>query len=79
MLERLTLLIGEFRYIQCESSSYRFAGTPSTPHEIKELLLLKLRLLGGYIRTVELYEPVAFDVLLDFFKGSLQNLFQIVR
>jgi hypothetical protein len=51
--------------------SYRFAGIPAAPHEIQELFLLDLRLVGGDVRTVELYEPVAFDVMLHFFAGQL--------
>ena len=62
-----------------EISSYRFAGIPSAPHKIQELFLLKFRLLGGDVRTVELDEPIAFDVLLHFSRrqftaGPFQNL-----
>ena len=79
MLERLALFVSEFPWIKCEVSSYRFAGIPSAPHEIQELFLLKFRLIGGDVRTVELDEPVAFDVLLHFFDrqfsaGPFQNL-----
>jgi hypothetical protein len=78
VFERLKLLIGEFRWIRFESWPYRFAGIPSAPHEIQELFLLKFRLLGGNVRTVELYEPVAFDVLLHFFKRQFAaGLFRI--
>jgi hypothetical protein len=38
---------------KCKLWPDRFTGIPSTPHEIQELLLLKLRLFGGDVRTVE--------------------------
>ena len=52
---------------------------PTPSHEIQELFLLKFRLLGGNVRIVELYEPIAFDVSLHFFKrqftaGPFQDL-----
>ena len=67
-----------FPKIKREISSDRFAGIPSAPHKIQELFLLKFRLLGGDVRTVELDEPVAFDVLFNFFErqftaGPFQN------
>jgi hypothetical protein len=79
VLERLALLVGELSWIKCQISPYRFAGIASASHKIQELFLLEFRLIGSDIRTVELYEPVAFDVLLHFFTrqftaGPFQNL-----
>src|SRR3984893_8543603 len=79
VLECLVLLVSDFPWIKCEISSYRFAGIPSAPHKIQELFLLKFRLSGSNVRTVELYEPIAFDILLHFFTrqftaGPFQNL-----
>jgi hypothetical protein len=66
-------------WIECEISSYRFPGIPSAPHEIQKLFLLKFRLIGGAEQTVELDEPIAFDVLFHFFTrqftaGPFQDL-----
>ena len=75
----ILLLVSDFLWIKCEISSYRFAGIPSAPDEIQELFLLKFRLSGSDVRTVELYEPIAFDILLPLFTrqftaGPFQNL-----
>jgi hypothetical protein len=60
------LLVSDFLWIKCEISSYRFAGIPSAPDEIQELFFLKFRLLSGDMRTTELDELVAFDLLFNF-------------
>jgi hypothetical protein len=75
MLTPLALLLYPRRIILADKP----AGIPSAPHEIQKLFLLKLCLIGGNVRTVELYEPVAFDVLLHFYTrqlaaGPFQNL-----
>jgi hypothetical protein len=80
VFERLALFVGEFSSVQDEILSYRFAGIPAAPYEIQELFLLDLRLVGGDVRTIELYEPVAFDVMLHFFAGQLAaGPFQDIR
>ena len=43
-----------------EISSYRFADIPSAPDEIQELFLLKFRLSGSDVRTVELVRTDRF-------------------
>ena len=78
MLECLVLLVSDFPWIKCEISSYRFAGIPSAPDEIQELFLLKFRLSGGDVRNVELYEPIAFDIVLTSSRDNLpQGRFRI--
>ena len=62
VFERLALLFGEFRLVQLESRSYRFAGIPSASDEIQESFLLKFRLFCSKMRTVELYEPICRDM-----------------
>ena len=79
MLQRPALLVGESTEIKSQISSYRFADIPSAPDEIQELFLLMFRLSGSDVRTVELYEPIAFDILLHLFTrqftaGPFQNL-----
>jgi hypothetical protein len=67
VLERRALFVSKFLCINSDSWPDRLTCDPATPHKIQELFLLEFRLIGGDVRTVELDEPVAFEVPLDFF------------